>query len=89
MKIGEIIKIFRIVNQVTTCQLAEKVEVTQTFITKIEKGRKQVPPRLLEKIAEAFDIEEDVIIKISRDSEKNSWSFQKTLFEVLKAYGVK
>ena len=87
MKLGEIIRIFRIANGYTMKQLAENSSLSVVYISELEAIRKKNPSSdTIEKLANAFNVSSEQLLKIAKLSEEGKWNFQKTLLEVLKIY---
>lgn len=86
MKLGQIIKIFRIANNYSTKQLGEKMGTSSTYINELECSGKKPSLKMLNKISDAFNVPTSTLVKIWEQSEDNGWDFQKTLFETLKLY---
>ena len=55
-KIGNNIRKYRILSNLTQLQLANKVKVTPAFISQLENNERQAYPATLEKIAKALNI---------------------------------
>ena len=86
MTIGRILQIFRVINNYSTKQLAELLNVSQAFITDLENGKKTPSLETTNQIAKAFNVSPSTILRIHEFSEKNNGDFNKTLLEVVKIY---
>lgn len=87
MQLGEIIRFFRIANDYTMKQLAESSGLSQVYISELETMRKKNPsPDTIAKLANAFNVSTEQLLKVAKLSEEDKWNFQKTLLEVLKIY---
>ena len=86
MKFGETIKLFRIANNCTTKELAERAGVTSSYVSQIEKLKRDVTCEKLKKIAGVFGVSISTLARISETSERENWSYKKTLLEILKLY---
>ncbi|MCI9177586.1 MAG: helix-turn-helix transcriptional regulator [Clostridia bacterium] len=87
MKLGEMIRIFRIANGYTMKQLAESSCLSTVYISELETMRKKNPSSdTIEKLASAFNISTEQLFEVAKLSEEGKWNFQKTLLEVLKIY---
>lgn len=72
-KIGEVIKFFRIKNDMSQSMLADLVGVSRTEISKIEIGvRKTINKQLLKKICNILSINFDKLIQSFGDSNKGN-----------------
>lgn len=56
MSLGEKMKKLRLEHRLSTRQLAEKLEVSQAHISKMESNKNQPSLSLLEKMADMFDV---------------------------------
>lgn len=66
-RIGLNIKVERTIKKLTQAQLAEKVEVHEKYIGKIESGKQNITVKTLNKIANALNIN---ILKLLEDKNK-------------------
>ena len=86
MKLGEIIKIFRIANDYSTKQVAEACGISSTYVSEVENCHKNPSLETLRTMAYCFKVSRSTLVKIWEQSEDNGWDFQKTLLETLKLY---
>lgn len=86
MKLGKIIRIFRIANNYSTKQVAECCGVSSTYVSEVENMHKNPSLETLKSFAHCFKVPTSMLMKICEQSEEENWSFQKTLLETLKIY---
>jgi len=55
--LGSDIKRFRILNRLSQEELAEQVDISTTFLSSIEIGKKWISPYTLAKLSDALDID--------------------------------
>lgn len=61
--IGEVVRVTRIANDLTTEDLSEKSQVSKSYINEIEKGKKTPYNDILNKLSKEFDLEfEDLLL---------------------------
>ena len=61
--IGEVVRVTRIANDLTTEDLSEKSQVSKSYINEIEKGKKTPSYDILNKLSKEFDVEvEDLLL---------------------------
>lgn len=61
--IGEVVRVTRIANDLTTEDLSEKSQVSKSYINEIEKGKKTPSNDILNKLSKEFDLEfEDLLL---------------------------
>ena len=53
--IGEVVRITRIVNDMTTKNLSEKSQVSKSYINEIEKRKENTSNDILNKLSEGFN----------------------------------
>ena len=86
MKVGRVLRVFRIVNDYTVKQMADALDVASSYVCDIESLRKSLSYKTLEKYAKVFNVSPSTILKIHEFSEENNGVFKKTLLEVVKIY---
>lgn len=61
--IGEVVRVTRIANDLTTEDLSEKSQVSKSYINEIEKDKKTPSNDILNKLSKEFDLEfEDLLL---------------------------
>jgi len=69
--IGETLKYLRIFNDYTMVQLAEELDLSQSYISEIENGKKQPTLQVIEKYAEKFSIQPSTILLFSESLDRD------------------
>ena len=69
--IGEALKMFRTIHGYKGKELAEMLEISPSYLSEIENGKKSPPYELLEKYSSAFDVKLSTLILFSEDYSKN------------------
>jgi transcriptional regulator with XRE-family HTH domain len=77
--LGKNIRHFRALNQWSQEQLAEKIDVSSSFLSNIETGRAWVSPKTIGRLADAFSIEPGELFTPLQDISSETQ-------EILKAY---
>lgn len=79
-----IFKALRICNDLSKKELAEKLNINTSYITLIEQGKKYPSLTLLKKYCQCFNISYKTFVLLEDDTDRNGWSYQEVLFNVLK-----
>jgi transcriptional regulator with XRE-family HTH domain len=69
--INKSLRFLRKVNDIEVSELAKKLEVSSSFVTKIEHGDKKVNLKLLEKYSKIFDMPKSFIVYLAEKMEEN------------------
>jgi len=69
--IGEALKMFRTIHGYKAKELAEHLEISPSYLSEIENGKKTPSYELLEKYAEVFDVKLSTLIVFTEDYGKN------------------
>ena len=83
MKLGEILRIFRIISNKKVKDVAKTVKFRSSFITDIERHRKYPNYDTIKRLAECYEVTVEQVLLIHEESVKNEWDYQKTLHESL------
>ena len=59
--IGEILRVLRIAYDLSITDLSEKIRISKSYITEVEKGKKNPSYKILEKYQEGLNIPKDVV----------------------------
>lgn len=87
MQVGQMIRLFRIANDFTIVELSKLSGCSKSYITEIEKGKKNCSLKMLEKLTKAMNIDLDTFRRIKKEiEEKNEENFQKCLYRVLQEF---
>jgi transcriptional regulator with XRE-family HTH domain len=69
--IGEALKMFRTIHGYKAKELAGQLEVSPSYLSEIENGKKSPSYELLEKYANVFDVKLSTLIIFTEDYSKN------------------
>ena len=72
--LGEALRLIRVFHDKSQKQLAEEFEVAQSYISELEKGKKQPTLSMLEKYSRYFDIPGSSILFFSESIERGKFS---------------
>jgi transcriptional regulator with XRE-family HTH domain len=78
-----IFRLLRIARDVKVKELADKLRVTPAYINAIESGTRIPSSRLIKDYSEALDVDEEVILKLGFEANKNK-PFEKLLLTLLR-----
>lgn len=67
-KVGDRIRFFRKTKGLTQAQLGEQADLHHTYIGAIERGEKNISLKILERLAQALEVEIHVFFEFSKDS---------------------
>jgi transcriptional regulator with XRE-family HTH domain len=82
----EAIRLLRIYHDISATKLAEKLEISQAYLSELEKGKKSMTNRILEAYSEIFEIEASCIMRFAEQLEKDEGGVKLELAKkVLKA----
>lgn len=82
--IGEILRVLRIAYDLSITDLSEKIRISKSYITEVEKGKKNPSYKILEKYQEGLNIPKDAFDYMLKKNSKRSISYQKMLLNMLK-----
>lgn len=80
MKIGFVLKKLRLTYSMTAKSLAEKLEISPSYLSEIENDKKIPPLNLLEKYSSVFDIKTSSILLMAEDYWDNKKKSKADLF---------
>ena len=63
--IGEVVKVTRVANDMTTKDLSEKSQVSKSYINEIEKGKKTPSNDILNKLSEGFNLDVENLLELN------------------------
>lgn len=69
--INEALRLFRVFNDLKLFEMAEKLGISPSYLSEIEKGKKDPSLKLLEKYSEVFNISTSSILNFSEKLENN------------------
>jgi transcriptional regulator with XRE-family HTH domain len=78
--INEAIRLLRVYNDIKQKDLAEKLNVSTTFLCEIEKGKRPVSPETVKKYSVIFNLNTDCILQFAVVLKKNK-NIKKDIFK--------
>lgn len=95
--VGEALRLLRIFNGYKSAELAEKLEISQSYVSEIENNKKQPTMDILDKYATVFDMKKSTLLlfaesleadeKVEKDKkQKVAWAGMK-LLKILEKVG--
>ena len=86
--IGEALRLLRIFNGYKSAELAEKLEISQSYVSEIENNKKQPTMDILDKYAAIFDMKKSTLLlfaeSLEEDEQIQSNKKQKVAFAGMK-----
>lgn len=82
-KLGSVLKLLRIANDMTVKELAEKMEVSSTYITEVEANNKNPSLNTLAKYSNALGVSRSSILYFDEEGSKNGYNYQELLLKIL------
>lgn len=85
--LGDVLRIIRIANDWTAQALAEKLEVSSSYISQIEKGNRTPNIEFLDKFARVFNVPVSAIFKaVETESSEGTFEekFSAKMFRIMK-----
>lgn len=74
ISIGEVLKGVRKCSGITQAEFAKEIQVSQSYISKLEKNETSPSVEVLDQYAEYFDIEPDLLLKFRKSEDSKSLS---------------
>lgn len=81
--LGSVLKLLRIANNMTVKDLADKMEVSSTYITEVEANNKNPSLNTLTKYSEALGVSKSTILYFDEEGEESGYNYQKLLLKIL------
>ena len=82
--LGNVLKLLRIANEMSTKELASKMGVSSTYISEVESNHKKPSLEMISKYSHALNINKSTILYFDEQGEKCGYDFKKLLLEILK-----
>ena len=82
-EIGEVLRLLRIANDLSISELSKKTSISKSYITEIEKGKKNPSDDILRKYSSGLEIPEEVIKYFLNNYSNRQISYQKLLIKIL------
>lgn len=83
---SEVLRLLRIANDYSIKDLAELLDVSAPYISRIESGEKQPSEQLLEKYAKVLHVKVETINFLEKKNKKVNYRYQDLLLKILKQY---
>ena len=81
--LGNVLKLLRIAREMSTKELAKKMNVSSTYISEIESNNKNPSLEMLTKYSEALDVKKSTILYFDEAGAKSGYNYQELLLEIL------
>lgn len=83
MEVGEVAKIFRLINDVKSSEVMKKTGISKAAMSSMESGRRIPKVATIKKIAEVYNVELLQIMYIHEMSNSNNWDYYQTMKNAL------
>lgn len=83
---GDVLKGFRILNNLSRQELAKKIMCTSAYIGALESNTRKESPRFKRDLFQVLGVKEDDVTILLKQAQENQWSFAKLLYEEAKIY---
>lgn len=81
--LGNVLRLLRIANDLTIKELAEKMDVSSTYISEIEANNKKPSLEIITKYSNVLNVNRSSIMFFDEEGEKNGYNYQKLLLDIL------
>ena len=81
--LNEVLRLLRISQDWTIKELSEKVKISSSYISELEKGVKKPSLDVLDKYSEAIGIDRSTILYFEEEGAKHGYGYQKMLLRML------
>jgi len=81
---NQVLKLLRIANGWSVTEMAEKLNVSQSFLSKVESGNKKPSRELVQKYSEVLKMKVSAIEFFDEERAENNMDYQELLLEILK-----
>lgn len=82
-KLGKVLRLLRIAQDLSVKELAEKMEISSTYICDVESSRKRPSLDMLKKYSDALNVETSTILYFVEQNEKTNYNYQELLLKIL------
>lgn len=83
--IGETLRLLRIFNDYTMTEMAQKIGLSQSYLSELESGKKMPSLEIIEKYANVFEMKPSTLLLFSESLEKDEIENQDKKQRVAKA----
>jgi Predicted transcriptional regulator len=81
--LGNVLKLLRIANEMSTKDLATKMGVSSTYISEVEGNNKNPSLDMLSKYSEALNVSKSAIMYFDEEGSKHGYAYKKLLLKIL------
>ncbi len=81
--IGNVLRSLRIIRDLTVKELADKMELTSSYICDVESNRKRPSLDMLERYSNALEVNRSMLLFFDEEGKKNNYNHQKMLLNIL------
>lgn len=81
---GKILRLFRIARDMSIKELAEKMQVSSSYISDVERGVRNPSMETCKKYSDAFGVPLSVIIFFDEELTEHGYNYRKLLISILK-----
>lgn len=82
--LGTVLKLLRTARQMSIKDLSQKMNVSATYISEIESGKKNPSLEVLTKYSQALKVRRSIILYFDEEKNNNEYDNQRLLLEILK-----
>lgn len=82
--LSEVLRLLRVSQDLTIKELSEKMTISPSYISEIEKGVKKPSLDILDKYSDVIGIDKSTILFFEEEGDKNNYGYQKLLLSILK-----
>ena len=83
MNLNDVLRLLRIAHDYTICDLAAKLDVSRSHLSRVERGEKNPSKELIRKYSDFFKISMETIEFFDTQKNKENMEYQKLLLLVL------
>ncbi len=81
--LGNVLKMLRLAREMSTKDLATKMDVSSTYISEVEANNKKPSWDMLSRYSKALGVKKSVIVRFDEEREENQYNNQRLLLEIL------
>lgn len=82
--VGEVLRLLRIARDLSISDLSEKAQISKSYITEIEKGKKKPSEKIIKNYSQGLNISEDSLNYMLNNYSKTHLPYRDLLLEILK-----
>lgn len=84
VSLGKVLRLLKIARGLSSKELAEKMNVSSTFISEVESDSKKPSLEMLSKYAAALEIRSSTILYFDEEMSGKEYKYTQLLYEILK-----